>query len=138
MQVIDLLMFIYIKTQKKGNQAETKPFTNFSIFHDNLITRLKSLSQIQTDFEKRCKDAEAKFSEKMNDMRKQLDNRWKQIDKFEASLKAYAETKAGWKKKLSQKEGEMEALKVRQPSSLVSFSFSFWKCLARFFFGWGM
>jgi len=50
-------------------------------------------------------------------MRKQLDNRWKQIDKFEASLKVYAETKAGWKKKLSQKEGEMEALKVRQPSS---------------------
>lgn len=65
------------------------------------------------DFEKRCKDAEAKFSEKIGDIRKQLDNRWKQIDKFEASLKTYAETKAGWKKKLSQKEGEVDALKVR-------------------------
>ncbi len=66
-------------------------------------------------------------------MRKQLDNRWKQIDKFEASLKSYAETKAGWKKKLSQKEGEMEALKVRQPSLLVFFVFTFWKCLTLFF-----
>jgi chromosome segregation ATPase len=64
------------------------------------------------DFEKRCKDADTKFTEKINDMRKQLDNRWKQIDKFEASLKTYAETKLGWKKKLGQKEGELEAVKV--------------------------
>src|SRR5438309_67670 len=47
-------------------------------------------------------------------MRKQLDNRWKQIDKFEGSLKTYAETKAAWKKKLSQREGELEALRVRR------------------------
>jgi hypothetical protein len=73
---------------------------------------LKALSQIQMDFEKRCKDAEARFTEKISEMRKQLDNRWKQIDKFEASLKTYAETKGGWKKKLVQKEGEVEALKV--------------------------
>jgi len=45
-------------------------------------------------------------------MRKQLDNRWRQIDKFEGSLKTYGETKAGWKKKLNQKEGEVDALKV--------------------------
>ncbi|KDR79017.1 hypothetical protein GALMADRAFT_64374 [Galerina marginata CBS 339.88] len=100
------------KTPKKGTQAETKPFTNFSVFHDNLITRLKALSQIQMDFDKRCKEVEAKFADKLNDMRKQLDNRWKQIDKFESSLKTFAETKAGWKKKLSQKEGELEAIKV--------------------------
>jgi len=47
-------------------------------------------------------------------MRKQLDNRWKQIDKFEGSLRTYAETKAGWKRKLSQREGELEALRVRR------------------------
>ena len=75
------------------------------------------------DFERRCKDAEAKFSERINDMKKQLDNRWKQIDKFEASLKTYAETKAGWKKKLFQKEGEVEALKVlSSPNLFMSLS----------------
>ncbi|KAF8162679.1 hypothetical protein B0H34DRAFT_290369 [Crassisporium funariophilum] len=100
------------KTPKKGNQAETKPFTNFSVFHDNLITRLKALSQIQLDFDKRCKDVEARFADKLGEMRKQLDGRWKQIDKFEASLKTYADTKTAWKRKFSQKEGELDAIKA--------------------------
>lgn len=82
------------------------------MFHDNLITRLKALSQIQLDFDKRCKEVEARFVEKMNDMRKQLDNRWKQIDKFEASVKSYADTKVSWRRKFSAKEGELEAVKV--------------------------
>jgi len=55
-------------------------------------------------------------------MRKQLDNRWKQIDKFEGSLKTYAETKVGWKKKLSQREGELEALRVCRLSIRGNFS----------------
>ncbi|TFK68439.1 hypothetical protein BDN72DRAFT_841829 [Pluteus cervinus] len=100
------------KTPKKGGHAETKPFTNFSVFHDNLITRLKALSQIQLDFDKRCKDVEARFTEKMGEMRKQLDTRWKQIDRFEANVKTYADTKVTWKKKLMAKEGELEALKT--------------------------
>ncbi|KAF5348402.1 hypothetical protein D9758_010890 [Tetrapyrgos nigripes] len=100
------------KTPKKGGQAETKPFTNFSVFHDNLITRLKALSQIQLDFDKRSKEIEGRFTEKLNDMRKQLENRWKQIDKFETSVKAYAETKTAWRRKFSAKEGELEALKT--------------------------
>lgn len=45
-------------------------------------------------------------------MRKQLDHRWKQLDKFETSLKAVAEAKTAWRKKLSAKEGEVEALKT--------------------------
>jgi hypothetical protein len=38
--------------EQKGAATETKPFTNFSVFHDNPVTRLKRLSQIQIDFEK--------------------------------------------------------------------------------------
>ncbi|RPD64285.1 hypothetical protein L226DRAFT_505884 [Lentinus tigrinus ALCF2SS1-7] len=100
------------KTPKKHGQAETKPFTNFSVFHDNLITRLKALSQIQSEFEKRVKEAEQRYSDKLNDMRKQLDLRWKQIDKFEASVKTLAEAKALWRKKLNAKDGEIEALQA--------------------------
>lgn len=101
-----------ISFSKKNGQAETKPFTNFTVFHDNLITRLKALSQIQLDFDRRCREAEGRFAEKLTDMRKQLDNRWKQIDKFEASVKTYAETKATWRRKYSAKEGELDAIKV--------------------------
>jgi len=99
-------------SQKKGNQAETKPFTTFSVFHENLITRLKALSQIHLDFDKRVKEAETKFSEKLADMRRQLDTRWKQVDKFESSVKAYGEAKATWRRKFTAKEGQLEALKV--------------------------
>ncbi|KAF8635594.1 hypothetical protein AX15_000239 [Amanita polypyramis BW_CC] len=100
------------KTPRKGGQAETKPFTNFSVFHDNLITRLKALSQIQLDFDKRAKETEARFAERFGDMRKQFDQRWRQLDKFEASLKTYSETKAQWRRKFSAKEGEIEGLKA--------------------------
>ncbi|KAJ7713473.1 hypothetical protein DFH07DRAFT_1068670 [Mycena maculata] len=100
------------KTPKKAGQAETKPFTNFGVFHDNLITRLKALSQIQTDFERRAKDAEGRFAGRLDEMRRQLDVRWKQIDKFEAGVKGYADAKAGWRRKLSAKEGELEAVKA--------------------------
>ena len=84
------------------------------MFHDNLITRLKALSQIQLDFDKRCKEAEARFTEKFGDMRKQMESRWRQLDKFETSVKAIAEAKSTWRKKMSAKEGEIEALKVRR------------------------
>ncbi|TRM57016.1 hypothetical protein BD626DRAFT_516705, partial [Schizophyllum amplum] len=100
------------KTPKKSGQAETKPFTNFGVFHDNLITRLKALSQIQLDFEKRAKEAENRFADKLVEMRKQLDNRWKQIDKFEASVKVAAESKSTWRRKMASKDGEIEALKA--------------------------
>ncbi|KAH8978057.1 hypothetical protein EDB92DRAFT_1912417 [Lactarius akahatsu] len=99
------------KTPKKGGQAETKPYTNFGIFHDNLISRLKSLSQIQLDFEKRVKEAEARYTEKLNEIRKSLDHRWRQLDKFETSVKQCADTKTTIRRKLSAKEGELESAK---------------------------
>ncbi|KAI9464786.1 hypothetical protein F5148DRAFT_1209689 [Russula earlei] len=100
------------KTPKKGGQAETKPYTNFGVFHDNVISRLKSLSQIQQDFEKRAKEAEARYTEKLSEIRKSLDQRWRQLDKFESSVKQFAETKATWRRKLSAREGELEAAKT--------------------------
>ena len=83
------------------------------MFHDNLISRLKQLSQIQLDFDKRVKEAETRYGDKLADMRKQLGVRWQQLDKFEASLKTLADAKALWRKKLAAKDGEVEALKVR-------------------------
>jgi len=68
-----------------------QPITNFSVFHDNLITHLKALSQIQLDFDKRVKEAEVMFSGNIADLRSQLETRLKQIDKFEFNIKAYGE-----------------------------------------------
>ncbi len=60
-------------------------------------------------------------------MRKQLELRWKQIDKFEASVKTLAEAKALWRKKLSAKEGEIEALQVREGYSSLPAGY-IWTC----------
>ena len=49
----------------------------------------------------------------MNDMKKQLDSRWRQIDRFETSVRTLADAKLQWKKKMAGKEGEIDALKVR-------------------------
>lgn len=57
--------------------------------------------------------------DKLNEIKKQLETRWKQIDKFEAGVKSYGEAKATWRRKLSAKEGEVDALKAR--------SGDFWK-----------
>ena len=51
--------------KRKGSAAETKPFTNFSVFHDNLITRLKAVSQIQLDLDKQVKETETRFLDKL-------------------------------------------------------------------------
>ena len=82
------------------------------MFHDNLIMRLKALSHIQLDFDNRCKEAEGRFKEKLTDIRKQVDGRWKHIDNFETSTKLYAQTKVTWGRKFSIKEEELEVIKV--------------------------
>ena len=41
-----------------------------------------------------------------------MESRWRQLDKFETSVKAIAEAKSAWRKKMSAREGEIEALKV--------------------------
>ncbi len=118
--------------QKTSGHAETKPFTNFSVFHDNLISRLKQLSQIQLEFDKRCKAAESRYSERLNEMRRQLEARWRQIDKFEASVKVVAEAKASWRRKLAAKDGEIEGLKVCVRCSVLRLgSFTPFLCYSR-------
>ena len=76
------------------------------------MNRLKSLNQISIDFEKRAKDVETRYTEKLNELRKQLDHKWRQIDKFEGSVKNLSEMKQSWKRKFALKDGEIDALKV--------------------------
>ena len=51
-------------------------------------------------------------------MKKQLDSRWRQIDRFETSVRTLADAKLQWKKKMAGKEGEIDALKVRDSFSV--------------------
>jgi hypothetical protein len=42
-----------------------KPFTNFGVFHDNLINRLKALSQIQPNSPRRIMESEMRSTDKL-------------------------------------------------------------------------
>ncbi|KAG1862646.1 hypothetical protein F4604DRAFT_1929402 [Suillus subluteus] len=72
----------------------------------------KPYPRSNSTLKKRVKDAEGKFTEKLAEMRRQLDVRWKQIDKFESSVKAYGEAKVTWRRKFTAREGEIEGLKA--------------------------
>ncbi|KAB5588769.1 Microtubule organizer protein 1 [Ceratobasidium theobromae] len=103
----------------KKRPNDGKPFTNFSVFHDRILERLRSLTLINTEFVKRSKELEARLMGKIQDLNKALDNRMKGLDKFEASLRNVAETKQGWKKKLIVKEGELDALRAHNDDLLI-------------------
>ncbi|KAG8873257.1 hypothetical protein FRB98_009135 [Tulasnella sp. 332] len=99
------------KTPKKGS-GSTRPLTNFALFHEDLMGRMKALSHLTADFEKKCKIVEQRFTEKLADLKKQLDGRWKQLDKFEISAKAALENRDKWKRKFQIAQGELDATKA--------------------------
>lgn len=45
-------------------------------------------------------------------MKKQLDNKWRQLDQFETSVRKLELVKTSWRNKFAQKEGEIAALQV--------------------------
>ncbi|KAH7317493.1 hypothetical protein B0J17DRAFT_724337 [Rhizoctonia solani] len=98
--------------EDKKRSGDGKPFTNFSVFHDRILERLRSLTMINTEFTKRSKELEAKLMGKIQDLNKSLESRMKGLDKFEVSLKTISEARQGWRKKLIVKEGELDALRA--------------------------
>jgi hypothetical protein len=53
-------------------------------------------------------------------VKKQLDFRWKQLDRFEASVKGLVDVKHGWRRKFNAKEVELDAAKVRRYHAHIS------------------
>jgi hypothetical protein len=51
--------------QRKAGQADAKPFTNFALFHDSLLARLKNISHIQLNFDKQAKELEGRFTDQI-------------------------------------------------------------------------
>ena len=70
-------------------------------------------NQIQLDFDKWCKEAEVRPTNKFTEIRKQLDHQWKQIDKFEGSVKTYVEMMSNWRHMFSAKYGQLDAMMVQ-------------------------
>jgi hypothetical protein len=78
------------------------------------------LSKVQTDFEKRVREVETRYTEKLEGIRRQLDQRWKQLDKFEISVGKIADQKVTWRRKYQEKDGELESIRVRSLFPILS------------------
>lgn len=76
------------------------------------MSRLKSLNQLVTEFESRSKEIETRYSDKLSGIRRQIEHKWREVEKMEASVKNISEQKASWKRKFAFKEGELDALKA--------------------------
>ena len=55
-------------------------------------------------------------------LRRQLDQKWRTLDQFEASLKKLETSKIQWRAKMAIKDGELEAAKVSLASCPCSYS----------------
>lgn len=54
------------KGLRKREDPELKPFTNFGIFHDSLLQRLRRLSELPSVFELKAKEVEQRFMDKFS------------------------------------------------------------------------
>lgn len=47
--------------KKRPTQADLKPHTNFAVFHDAIMSRIRVIVQVQQLFERKAKDIEGRF-----------------------------------------------------------------------------
>ncbi|EPQ30611.1 uncharacterized protein PFL1_02135 [Pseudozyma flocculosa PF-1] len=96
----------------RKKEADVKPFTNFEVFHNSLIARLRKISDIQLSFEQRAKDLEGKLMEKFTALKRQQDSRFRQIDRFEVSIKNATDKQLQWRQRVVSKQSEVDAVKA--------------------------
>ncbi|ORZ19225.1 hypothetical protein BCR41DRAFT_351783 [Lobosporangium transversale] len=90
-----------------------KPSANFVYFTNHLISRLKSLSKLFILFEKKGKELEDKSIGQMNQLKKQLDLKLKQLDRFETIVRTAADRQRKWREQLIKKQTENEELQSK-------------------------
>ncbi|GAA5916212.1 hypothetical protein JCM8208_000034 [Rhodotorula glutinis] len=89
-----------------------KPFSNFPVFHERLLDRLRAVNGLQHSFERRTRELESKFVDQLEALKRQQDSRHKQLDRFEAGLKSATEAQRQWRARVQSKTVELEAAKA--------------------------
>ncbi|CAG8465628.1 1197_t:CDS:10, partial [Ambispora leptoticha] len=94
-----------------------KPSTNFNLFHEHLLSKLKTLNHVHTTFERRAKEIDTRWQEQYEQvsipfeqtLKKQMDIKLRQMSKFDSVInKANAATKE-WREQAKKNQGELEA-----------------------------
>ncbi|CBQ72955.1 related to Myosin heavy chain [Sporisorium reilianum SRZ2] len=106
----------------RKRDAELKPFTNFDVFHASLLGRLRRVFDTQLGVDQKAKELESKLLDKYTALKRQQDTRFRQIDRFEASVKVAADKQAQWRQRLVSKQAELDAVKATNAELLQQIS----------------
>ncbi|OCF33425.1 hypothetical protein I316_04845 [Kwoniella heveanensis BCC8398] len=109
----ELLLRVFKDVNRFLGSEDTTTPANFAVFRDTLLQRLRSMVQSRLDFERKIKETESSVDQRMASLKKQLDQKWRTLDQFEAAVKKLELTKLQWRTKYSLKEGELDAAKAR-------------------------
>ncbi|KAK6908272.1 hypothetical protein I203_102273 [Kwoniella mangroviensis CBS 8507] len=109
----ELLLRVYRDVNRFLGKDDAITPSNFTVFRDTLVQRLKSMIQIRMDFEKKIKETESSVDQRIGALKKQLEQKWRSLDNFEAAVKKLELAKLQWKSKYAVKEGELEAARSR-------------------------
>ncbi|KAF9140776.1 hypothetical protein BGX30_005982 [Mortierella sp. GBA39] len=91
-----------------------KPSTNFVYFSNHLISRLKSLSKLFVLFERKGKELEDKATGQLVQLKRQLDMKLKQLDRFETIVRDAADRQRKWREQLVKNKAINEDLQAKQ------------------------
>ncbi|KAK4046105.1 hypothetical protein OIV83_006358 [Microbotryomycetes sp. JL201] len=96
-------------SQRRPGQAEPLPHNNFGAFQDSLLSRVKSVTQLQADFEQRTRDVESKLASDYNTIKRQHEAKVKQLDKLESTIKSANESQKQWRERVRTKQVEVDS-----------------------------
>ncbi|KAM0792032.1 hypothetical protein ACM66B_006259 [Microbotryomycetes sp. NB124-2] len=94
---------------RRTSQAEPLPHSNFGAFQDSLLSRMRGIAQLQSDFERRTREVEGKLSEEYNAIKRQHEAKIKQLDKLEAAVKNANESQKQWRERVRTKQLEVDS-----------------------------
>ena len=108
----DLLIRVLNELNRFLGSSDSATPAEFGVFRDTILGRLRAVGCVKVDFEKKIRAVESSMEQKMVSLKRQLENKWRALDHFEASVRKLDSTRVQWKARYAEKEGELDAAKV--------------------------
>ncbi|RIA84854.1 hypothetical protein C1645_398480 [Glomus cerebriforme] len=96
-------------TNKQSNYP--KPSTNFDLFHDQLLSKIKTLTHVQNTFDRRAKEIDNRWQEQYESLKNQMDIKLRLLNKLEGTVHKATATQKDWREQAKRNQGELEAAK---------------------------
>ncbi|CAH1761916.1 3981_t:CDS:10 [Entrophospora sp. SA101] len=88
-----------------------KPSTNFKLFHEQLLSKLKTISAAYNNFDSRVKEIVIRWQEQYESLKNQMDLKISHIAKLENAINKIASNQEHWKEQARKAQNELEITK---------------------------